>query len=189
MIFKPFPDNDIMREDRLYIAEIQEKLRALELRAEGSSAVPVDGIFGPATTKAVERFQRRYNLPISGNVDRDTYYKLVEAYNALLARNISESCINGFRPTDGFALRLGDTGDSVFFLNIMLQRLSSFFGGFPSLQAENTYTETTQQIVRELQHRLGLPANGIVNRQAWNRIVDLYNDIMRGAIPKTEVRI
>lgn len=179
MIYKPFPDNDITREDKLYIAEIQEKLRALELAESGSSPVPVDGIYGPMTTAAVERFQRRYGLPITGIVDRETYYKLVEQYNSLLAKSVTTSRIEGFIPIDGNALRPGDTGDAVFFLNIMLHAIASIFRNIPIPPTENLYSAITQAAVRALQGMMGLPATGITNRQTWNRITDLYNDLIQ----------
>ncbi len=179
MIFKSFPDNDITREDQLYIAEIQEKLRALELDSNGASNVPVDGIYGPMTTAAVEQFQRKYGLPVTGIVNRETYYKLVAEYNSLLAKKVSVSYINGFLPTDGTAMRPGDTGDSVFFLNIMLRAIASVFKNIPLPPAENTYSGATDAAVRALQTTLGLPATGIVNLQTWNSITDLYNDLVR----------
>lgn len=186
MIFKPFPDNDITREDKLYIAEIQEKLRALELADSGASPVPVDGIYGPMTTAAVERFQRRYGLPVTGIVNRETYYKLVEEYNSLLAKNVSISYINGFQPVDGTAMRPGDTGDGTFFLNIMLRKIASVFQNIPLPLAENVYSSTTEAAVRALQTTLGLPATGIVNRQTWNRITDLYNDLTQNVSPQSD---
>ena len=177
MIFKPFPDNDITQEERVYIAEIQEKLRTLELAANGTSNIPVDGIYGPMTTAAVERFQKNNALTITGIMDRETYYALVEAYNRLLARQLTVRTIDGFSPADGTALRSGDSGDSVSFLNIMLRTLSSLFQNVPVPDTENLYDSSTEAAVRSLQTVFNLPPTGIVNRQTWNRITELYNDI------------
>ncbi len=179
MIFQPFPDNDITREDKLYIAEIQEKLRALELADSGNSPVPVDGIYGPMTTAAVERFQRRHGLPVTGIVDRETYYKLVAEYNSLLGKKFTTARINGFLPADGNALRPGNTGDPVYFLNIMLHTIASVFRNVPIPPVENVYSTATEAAVRAVQTTLGLPATGITNRQTWNRITDLYNDLVQ----------
>ncbi len=177
MIFKPFPNNDITQDEHIYVAEIQEKLRLLELAANGTSSVPVDGIYGPMTTAAVERFQRSNALPITGVMDRDTYYALVEAYNTLLARQFTVRAIDGFSPADGTALRVGESGDSVSFLHIMLKRLSSLFQNVPPPANGDTYDNSTEASVRSLQSVFGLPPTGIVNRQTWNRITELYNDI------------
>ncbi len=178
MIIKPFPDNDITLEDRLFVEEIQEMLRALELNDSGASSVPTDGIYGPMTTAAVERFQRRQGLPVTGITDRETYYKLVEVYNALLAKTVEVTPIFAFRPRDGAALRVGDTGDTVYFLNIMLWRIASVFKNIPLPTVNDRYTEETAAAVRALQRVIGLPSTGVTERRTWNRITDLYNDLV-----------
>lgn len=178
MIFKPFPDNDITLEDRLFVEEIQEMLRRLELEQNGASSVPTDGIYGPKTTEAVKNFQRAQGLPITGITDRNTYYRLVEAYNALLAKNVEVTPIYAFRPTDGTALRLGDTGDAVFFLNIMLSAIAKVFKNIPLPVVGNRYTEETAASVRALQQVIGLSPTGITDRRTWNRITALYNDLV-----------
>ncbi len=178
MIKIPFPDNDITGDDeKLYVAEIQEKLLALELAINGFSQVPVDGIYGPMTTAAVERFQRQYRLPVTGTVDRQTYYRLVEEYNRLLARTVTVIPINAFRSVSGYMLRNGDTGDVVYFLNIMINTLSNFFKNIPPVPLDDTYGEATQAAVTALQKIIGLPPTGVVNLQTWNRITALYNDL------------
>lgn len=179
MIFKPFPDNDITQEEKVYIAEIQEKLRALELAENGSSDVSVDGIYGPKTTEAVRRFQTRYGLAATGTVDRDTYYKLVEVYNRLLADKQRTTAIDGFIPSDGVAIRPQDTGDAVLFLNIMLRSIATVFKNIPIPVIESNYSPTTQAAVSALQSTFNLPTTGITNRNTWNRITDLYNDLVQ----------
>ena len=179
MIRLPFPDNDITLEDAIYIAEIQEKLRALELQENGESGVPVDGIYGPKTTEAVEKFQQRYGLPVTGIVDRNTYYKLVEEYNRFLGRYVTAVPIQGFLPMDGSIIRPGETGNAVSFLNIMLATIATVFRNVPITEKNDRYSDTTEAAVRALQTVFNLPVTGLVNRQTWNRITDLYNDLVQ----------
>lgn len=178
MIFKPFPDNDITKEERIYVQEIQQMLRDLEIGRNGVSDVPIDGIFGPATTQAVENFQRAYGLPITGTVDRNTYDRLVEANNTYKEKNRMVIPIFAFRPVDGVALRVGDIEDAVYFLNIMLRSIATVFKNipFPTVNAE--YTESTADAVRAMQRIIGLPVTGITDRRTWNRITALYNDLV-----------
>ncbi len=178
MIFKPFPDNDITKEERLYVEEIQKMLRALEIYQNGTSNVPIDGIFGPETTKAVKQFQTAYGLPVTGNVDKNTYDRLVDAYNSFTQKRIETIPIFAFRPGDGIALRLGDIEDAVFFLNIMLRSIATVFKNvpFPTVSAE--YTQSTADTVRTMQRITGLPVTGVTDRRTWNRITALYNDLV-----------
>ena len=178
MIFKPFPDNDITKEERMYIEEIQQLLRRLEIERDGASNVPVDGVFGPATTLAVENFQRAYGLPITGTVDRNTYDRLIEADSVLTEKNTAVIPIFAFRPQDNVALRVGDIEDAVYFLNIMLRSIATLFKNipFPTVNAE--YTESTADSIRAMQRIIGLPITGVTDRRTWNRITALYNDLV-----------
>ena len=82
MIFVPFPDNDITDEEKkLYIREIQELLRSMEIARNGYSDIPVDGIFGQKTDEAVKAFQKAHGLAPTGVVDRVTFYRIRAAPN------------------------------------------------------------------------------------------------------------
>jgi peptidoglycan hydrolase-like protein with peptidoglycan-binding domain len=43
----------------------------------------VDGIYGAATTKAVETFQSIFNMPQTGIVDYATWYEISKIYTAV----------------------------------------------------------------------------------------------------------
>ena len=51
--------------------------------SEAYPAIPkveADGIYGPATAQAVEKFQSVFGLPVTGTVDYSTWYKISEIY-------------------------------------------------------------------------------------------------------------
>ena len=62
---------------------IQEQLNAIARNYPAIPTVTVDGIFGPATRAAVQKFQSVFNLPDSGVVDYPTWYKISEIYVAV----------------------------------------------------------------------------------------------------------
>lgn len=62
---------------------IQEQLNAIARNYPAIPTVTVDGIFGPATRAAVQKFQSVFNLPASGVVDYPTWYKISEIYVAV----------------------------------------------------------------------------------------------------------
>ena len=43
-----------------------------------------DGIFGPATAKAVKEFQSLYGLPATGNVGPWTWFNIAREYDAII---------------------------------------------------------------------------------------------------------
>ena len=64
------------------VTQIQTFLRVI---AQNNKAVPlitVDGIFGPATQKAVYDFQRNFGLPPTGRVDQQTWFRLYDEYRS-----------------------------------------------------------------------------------------------------------
>ena len=62
---------------------IQEQLNAIARNYPAIPTVTVDGIFGPETRVAVQKFQSVFNLPASGVVDYPTWYKISEIYVAV----------------------------------------------------------------------------------------------------------
>lgn len=62
------------------VLQLQEELRVI---AEAYPALPritADGVYGPATRAAVEKFQSIFGLPVTGSVDYRTWYKISEYY-------------------------------------------------------------------------------------------------------------
>lgn len=71
----------------LTVGSSGEKVRQMQMQlnriAEDYPAMPTiraDGIFGSATKNAVETFQRIFNLPVTGQVDFATWYKISQIY-------------------------------------------------------------------------------------------------------------
>lgn len=71
----------------LTVGSSGEKVRQMQSQlnriAQDYPAMPViraDGIFGSATKNAVETFQRIFNLPVTGQVDFATWYKISQIY-------------------------------------------------------------------------------------------------------------
>lgn len=71
----------------LTVGSSGEKVRQMQAQlnriAEDYPAMPTiraDGIFGSATKNSVETFQRIFNLPVTGQVDFATWYKISQIY-------------------------------------------------------------------------------------------------------------
>lgn len=64
-------------------AKVQQMQEQLNVIAGAYPAIPriaADGIYGPATRAAVERFQSIFGLPVTGVVNYQTWYKISELY-------------------------------------------------------------------------------------------------------------
>ena len=62
------------------VLQMQEQLRVISEAYPAIPKVEADGIYGPATTQAVEKFQSVFGLPVTGTVDYSTWYKISEIY-------------------------------------------------------------------------------------------------------------
>lgn len=64
-------------------AKVQQMQEQLNVIGDSYPALPkiaADGIYGPATRTAVEKFQSIFGLPVTGIVDYRTWYKISEIY-------------------------------------------------------------------------------------------------------------
>ena len=65
------------------VRQIQEQLARISQSYPAIPTVTPDGIFGPATQAAVEKFQEVFDLPVTGVIDFRTWYRISEIYVAV----------------------------------------------------------------------------------------------------------
>ena len=62
------------------VLQMQEQLNRIARAYPALPTITADGIYGPRTQEAVEKFQSVFGLPVTGNVDFRTWYKISEIY-------------------------------------------------------------------------------------------------------------
>ena len=65
------------------VRTIQEQLSAIRRTYSNIPSLAIDGIYGEDTSAAVSRFQSIFDLPVTGEVDYSTWYKISQLYVAL----------------------------------------------------------------------------------------------------------
>ncbi len=60
--------------------QMQEELNVIAGAYPALPKISADGIYGPATENAVRKFQSVFGLPVTGDVDYATWYKISEIY-------------------------------------------------------------------------------------------------------------
>lgn len=63
------------------VRQIQTYLSAIADRYPTVPKITADGVFGPATERAVISFQRSFGLPVTGRINAATWERIVEVYN------------------------------------------------------------------------------------------------------------
>lgn len=62
------------------VRQMQAQLNTIAQNYPALPTIRADGIFGSATKNAVENFQKIFNLPVTGQVDFATWYKISQIY-------------------------------------------------------------------------------------------------------------
>lgn len=142
--------------------------------------VVIDGIFGPRTQEAVIAFQNAYDLTPDGIVGRNTWNTLQDAYVGII-RTLPEGYQgNHAKAYPGYPLSFGMDNQDVRDLQTYISTIAKNTTGIPDLPVTGYYGPQTENAVRLLQRRLGIPENGIVNPLIWTYIGELYNDVIDG---------
>lgn len=144
--------------------------------------------FTVETERAVRKFQEIFNLPVTGVVDKSTWYKIKYLYNAV--KKISDLYSEGISIDEATllfnkTLQQGDTGQYIKTLHYLINVISYFDSSIPFLDLRtDVFGEDTKQVVMAFQSKYGLPATGIVNAATWKALREAYQQTIKD-IPST----
>lgn len=124
------------------VLTIQRMLRVRLATDPAGSALPVDGLFGPATATAVKAWQTKRGAAPTGIVDGPSWATLV------------------------MPVKAGDTGEAVLALQVELREKRR-----ATMAADGTFGATTTAAVVSFQKHMGLTASGVVNAATWRALV------------------
>ncbi len=157
--------------DYAVIREIQEALRRIGSRDMQFPFVAVDGIYSPQTARAITIFQRKENLPVTGEVDPITFERLItEAANTV---DDYVAAVPAFPHPSHVIHPLQET-ESIPFVKAMLNALSVSYTNIPYVGTSAVYDENTVKAIRELQRLHNRNDDGIIDRDIWNILVALF---------------
>lgn len=140
------------------------------------------GIYDTETENAVKKFQEIFNLPITGIVDKATWYKIKYIYTSvkklsdLYSEGLTEDEVT-FLYTD--ELNYGDTGIEVEYVHYYLDAISFLDNDIPRLPTNSIYNNNTITMVKAFQEKYGLPVTGIFTYTDWNVLRRAYDNILK----------
>lgn len=139
----------------------------------------LNGIFGVDTENAVRKFQEIFSVPITGQVDKATWYEIKRYYTGV--KRLSELVAEGITleeatlPFDTVVSE-GMFGTEVRTVQYYLSILAYFNGNLQPVPLNGVFDSTTVDAVRRFQEFYGLPVTGVVDNATWNMISNIYID-------------
>ena len=145
-----------------------------------------DGVFGTSTEASVRSFQEIFSLPVTGEVDKATWYSIKRYYTGVksLAELISEGVtIQEAELPFESVLELGSVGTSVSLVQYYLNVIGYFGGSVPLFPINGIYDQTTADAVTAFQRTFGITESGRVDRETYNRLREIYLEIVASIPP------
>ena len=140
------------------------------------------GIYDEQTVNSVKKFQEIFGLPITGIVDKATWYKIKYIYNSV--KKLSDLYSEGiskeeatFLYTD--ELKYGDTGIEVEYIHYYLDALGFLDQDIPRLPTNSIYNNNTITMVKAFQQKYNLPVTGIFTYTDWVVLKNAYRKILK----------
>lgn len=156
------------------VTHIQNMLRKLSFYNDDIRRVVPDGIYGKQTTESVASFQRSQGLPETGEVDNDTWDRLVVTFDEKNRVEELEICLQIFNE-NGNELSPGDSNASLYVIQAMMYALAERFSNIGPVYVTGIYDPATSDAVDKIQIASGITPNGKIDREFINTLVDLYN--------------
>ena len=148
-------------------------------------AIPViingNTVFDIELENAILKFQEIFDLPVTGKIDKTTWYKIKYLYNAVkkISDLYSEGIkINEVTLTYPNKLEVGTTGKYIRELNYLLNTIAYFDDDIPANDLSgDEFTNNTKDMVIAFQKKYGLDSTGVVDSTTWRYIREAYNQI------------
>ena len=144
------------------------------------------GIYDTETENAVKKFQEIFNLPITGIVDKATWYRIKYIYTSV--KKLSDLYSEGLSQEEATflyndELKYGDTGIEVEYIHYFLDAIAFLDSDIPRLPTNSIYTNNTETMVKAFQQKYNLPVTGVFTYADYKVLIDVYDNILK-SFPK-----
>lgn len=163
-----------------YVRQLKVQLNRISNNYPAIPKIEEENIFFTTDMEeSVKAFQEIFDLPVTGTVDKATWYEVKYLYNAV--KKVADLASEGISIEEvqfpyGETLQVGDTGPYIRPLNYLLNFLSYFDTNIPKLNLSGEeFTEDTKEMVIAFQTSNNIEADGIVDKNTWNALLTSYN--------------
>ena len=154
------------------VRSLQYMLRRVSRRYGQIPELQPDGRFGERTLEAVLRFQKQMGLPVTGAVDRETWYVLRNEWLDVERELAHPRRLRAF-PV-GEQTEIGESREYLFVVQAMFRALSGVLEEIQEGRIDGIHDGTSVENVRWLQRRANLRESGVLDRETWDALAQLY---------------
>ena len=140
------------------------------------------GLYDEETADAVKKFQEIFSLPVTGVVNKATWYKIKYIYNSV--KKLSDIYSEGLSKEEATflyedELNYGDTGIEVEFIHYYLDAIAFLDRDIPRLKTNSIYNNNSISMVKAFQKKYNLPVTGVFSYADWKVLKNAYDNILK----------
>ena len=140
------------------------------------------GLYDNETVNAVKKFQEIFSLPVTGIVNKSTWYKIKYVYNSV--KKLADLYSEGLSKEEATflyedELNYGDTGIEVEFIHYYLDAIAFLDNEIPRLKTNSIYNNNSITMVKAFQKKYGLPVTGVFSYSDWKILKNVYDKILK----------
>ncbi|PSL02473.1 peptidoglycan hydrolase-like protein with peptidoglycan-binding domain [Haloactinopolyspora alba] len=143
------------------VRELQARLKQIQWYEPD-----ITGQYDEVTVEAVEGFQAKRGLPETGDVDEETWDRLLD-----MTREPTDDEKHNRLTPGPTIIGPGDSGDDVRELQARLRQIGWFSGDITP-----NYGDVTRDSVAGFQTKRGFPSTGKVDQRTWDRLVEMTRE-------------
>lgn len=143
---------------------------------------PVNGVFGRETEEAVKAFQHIFNLVSDGIVGKSSWYKIQYVSGEakkLCSLTLTSMAFDNVSEQYHDILKEGDTGPAVTQIQYFLTFAAQYIPAINPIHITGDFDAETTAAVMAFRHYLELTDDGIVDKETYNKLFDVYISLTR----------
>ncbi len=148
-------------------------LDALAFMDPDMPRLQTNSIYSENTVTMVKAFQKKYNLPVTGEFTYNDFKTLIDIYNKIL-KYVPEQFkdfISELYPD--YFLTKGMTGDDIKRFQKFLLKICRYDKSIPGVRVNGIFDDLTERSVKKIQKDYDFEINGIVGPLLWKKVVEL----------------
>ncbi len=159
------------------IYNLQEFLRVI---AQANGTFPTlipDGIYGEQTERIVLAFQKEHGLNQTGEVDNDTWDKIIEEYSKAVIY-VGEPPRTSLFPSSSHVIKIGDSADFHYPIQSIIYAIAQLFDNIDSFEISNKHEGDVVETTKQLQNALERNCGGEIDVKCWRELSRIYENLV-----------